>query len=334
MISPSSNRNSMVALVLCTLSFAALWVGCGQSPEPANPQSQFEAEALRQVAAMKKAADEAAKNGTQETGNVANRYGNNASPSAFTGGAAKGARAAMSFEFGYDRPASPERQGMSSQQIADVILKGENVTPQDFVDFVRACPNSPPGRELLVQVAARGAELLPPNDYSLIHIATGLLEYGLENPDAPELEATVGLVEAIADAEEDRYGSESGDAVYVGFAEKLTHAPAVYMTGNVRLNLLGQLDKVNHYFVNRQNQDNLFLRHLDYERLVRGFKARLAADPENLSLSASAVIFGYQTRNKDLARVGARFFDNHPEYASQPERQGDFWAHLDWAKAP
>lgn len=334
MISPSSNRNSMIALVLCILSFAPLWVGCGQSPEPATAQSKFEAEALRQVAAMKKAADEAAKNGTQETGSVANRYGNNAGHFAFIGGADKGVRAAMSFEFGFDRPASPERQGMSSQQIADVILKGENVTPQDFVDFVHACRTSPPGRELLVQVAARGVELLPPNDYSLINMATGLLEYGLENNEVPAIEATVGLIEAVADAEEDRHGSESGDAVYVGFADKVTYAPALYMTGNVRLDSLGRPDVKNHYFRYRHNRKNLLFLQLDYERIVRGIEARLNANPENLGLAGTAVELGYEARDKRLARIGLRYFDKHPELTNQPEKHGDFWAHLDWAKAP
>lgn len=332
--------------VVCALSLCAVLVGCG--PSQREQQQQQVAEELRKlghseetIAAELKRATEGT-NGTPGSSQPGPTQPRPAQP-AWTRSPvdapkdaplSKEARPGMSFELGFNRPASPERQGMTSQQIAEAILNGKNATPQDFVDFVRACPASPPGRELLMKVAARGVEVCPPNDYTLLEMATGLLEYGLENPDDQAMEATVGMVEAIANAEEDRFGSESGDAVYIGFAEKLTHTPAVHMTGNVPLNSLGQPDKKNLYFLNRQNRNELLLLRLDYERVVRGIEARLKANPEDLGLAVTALELGYQTRDRKLASLGMRYFDKHPELVNQPVKHGDIWAHIDWAKAP
>ncbi len=334
-------RHVVCALSLCALSLCALLVGCG--PSQREQQQQEVAEALRKlghseetIAAELKKTAESAKNNPGPTKKAAEGTQNTLGPTQNAAALSRSSRAAMRFEPGWRASTIiPGRERMPPQQLADAILNGENPTPQDVIDFLQTCSVSPPGRDLLMKIAARAVEICPPNDFSLVFIANGLLEYGQENPNQGDsaMDATVGLIEAVADAEENRYDAVSGDAVYVGIAESLMHSRAANITGNVRLNSRGQPDMRNYYFSDRQNRSDLLLVHLDYERLVRGVQARLNADPD-VGISVMAVELGYRTRDKGLARLGLRFFERNPEAINQPDKPRDLSAHLEWARLP
>jgi hypothetical protein len=108
---------------------------------------------------------------------------------------------------------------------------------------------------------------------------------------------------------------------------------AANITGNVQLNSRGQPNGRNHYFLDTQNRNDLLLVHLDYERLVRGVRARLDADPD-VGISLMAVELGYRTRDKRLARLGLRFFEKNPVAINTPDKPRDLPAHLEWARTP
>lgn len=182
---------------------------------------------------------------------------------------------------------------------------------------------------------SRAAELCRPDDPLLVEIANGLLEYDFEAPpDQPPIEPTVGLIEQVATAETERSGKHAGDIAYVRFTTAVTNASfKKFITG--RLNNRGPDEDATEKLKSDQRlRTRLAREFLDYERLCRGFRLSLQKTPDDYEVSRLALELGYETNDKELARLGVPYFDKNPNLLARTTYGTPNAAYMKWAKAP
>src|SRR5262249_48336986 len=161
--------------------------------------------------------------------------------------------------------------------LIDFVLNDPKADAQAVAAFIEMSPSIPTGRKILIDVAARAAELCDPNDEVLVEIANGLHEYSYEAPADPVIETTVGLIEAVANAEERRKGKVAGDTAYARLTLAISSGfPTKYITGEERLRNANDNDELR--FPKLQSERRKLPRHyVDYERFLRGFIIYLSA---------------------------------------------------------
>lgn len=222
-----------------------------------------------------------------------------------------------------------------AKQLVDFVLNNPKADAPAVVAFVEMSPSIPTGRKVWIDVAARAAELCEPNDEVLVEIANGLHEYAYEAPTDPVIESTVGLIEAVANAEERKKGAVAGDAAYAALTSAIVNASSFkYITGKKRFRAEG--DNYDSRFSNLQVERRKLARHyLDYERLVRGLTAHLSAHSGDMHAAKLALDLGYESNDKNLARLAIPFFENVPQMMlPPPQGYGNIKPYLDWAKSP
>lgn len=221
-----------------------------------------------------------------------------------------------------------------AKELVEYILNGTNVDARAIAAFVEMCNRVTVRRDIIKNVAARAAEICEPKDKSLELIANALMEFAHEEPDVPLVEATVGFIEAVANAEMRRNGVDAGDVAYATFTVRVSNAGhAGYMTGGES----ARLDEYNKYYTfedYQRERSKLASHYVDYERLVRGLTLYLTKT-RDVHVAKFVLELAYASSDKQLAQLAIPSFEETSRWMRPPpEGFGNVRPYIDWAKSP
>lgn len=235
---------------------------------------------------------------------------------------------------GLGKRGAPYEKNPAAQRLVEFILNDPKAEEREIAAFVTMSPDCPTGREVLKQVAHRAASICQPDSPLLMELADGLNQYSFEEPDVPELEATLGLIEAVADAETKRNGVVAGDTAYAQVGMNvITRTVGNVLTGRDRHKIQEGDDQ---YARQRVDRQNIFRRYLDYERFSKGMQLYLTNHPRNFRSgrkAREALLIAFEFDDRALGRVAAQAVEGDPRLGDlPPSARGTLAAILEWAK--